>query len=277
MKPKFNIENYKGDYIMHCNTEEKANVFCKYLNSVGREWWTECSYLTNNSWDEYTDRTCYLFNYGSYSNYGYFKRCNYTILEFDDFDWEEEKEIKMVKEFTKSDLKNGMVVETRDKTRFLVNGDILVGKDIEYDKLDEYNNDLIIIGGNECDIVKVYTTNSYFIEHFNECDIVKVYTTNSYFIEHLFDDVNLTLIWERNNEMETKEYRIKQPYIDESGEDEPTIIKIHPNNSKGYHKSDSNCPIVLEYDEYYGFGLTIDSAKEMIKDLQEIVDYMEEK
>ena len=33
-------------------------------------------------------------------------------------------------------------------------------------------------------------------------------------------------------------------------------------------------PIVIEYDEYYGFGLTIDTAKEMIKDLQEIVDYM---
>lgn len=30
----------------------------------------------------------------------------------------------MKKEFTKSDLKNGMVVETRNKKRFLVNGDI---------------------------------------------------------------------------------------------------------------------------------------------------------
>ena len=34
----------------------------------------------------------------------------------------------MKKEFTKSDLQNGMVIETRNKTRFLVNGDILVGK-----------------------------------------------------------------------------------------------------------------------------------------------------
>ena len=34
----------------------------------------------------------------------------------------------MNNEFTKSMLQNGMVIETRNKTRFLVNGNILVGK-----------------------------------------------------------------------------------------------------------------------------------------------------
>ena len=166
----------------------------------------------------------------------------------------------MKKEFTKSDLKNGMVVETRDKTRFLVNGNILVGKGDDWDKLKGYNEDLTILD---------YWKN-------NECDIVKVYTTNSYYIEHMFDDDNLILIWERKEEMENKHYVIKQSYIDEYGE-ENMIIKIHPNNLEGYHKSEANCPIVIEYDGYYEFGLTIDTAKEMIKDLQEIVDYMEEK
>jgi hypothetical protein len=169
----------------------------------------------------------------------------------------------MKKEFTKSMLQNGMVIETRNKTRFLVNGDILVGKGVNFNKLENYEDDL---------------TNSLtvFGEKVVECDIVKVYTTNSYHIEHMFDDDNLILIWERKEEMENKHYVIKQPYIDEDGE-ENTIIKIHPNNLKGYHKSGANCPIEIEYDEYYGFGLTIDTAKEMIKDLQEIVDYMEEK
>src|SRR5574344_1260071 len=165
----------------------------------------------------------------------------------------------MKKEFTKSMLQNGMVVETGDKTRFLVNGDILVGKGVNFDELENYEDDLTIFG-----------------EKYNECDIVKVYTTNSPHIEHMFDDENLILIWERQEEMENKHYVIKQSYIDEDGE-ENMIIKIHPNNLKGYHKSESNCPIVIEYDEYYGFGLTIDTAKEMIKDLQEIVDYMEDK
>ena len=161
---------------------------------------------------------------------------------------------------TKSMLQNGMVVETGDKTRFLVNGDILVGKGDDWDELENYEDNLTIFG-----------------EKYNECDIVKVYTTNSPHIEHMFDDENLILIWERQEEMETKYYIFEQPYIDEDGEDKPTIIKIRPNNAKGYHKSETNCPIVIEYEEYYGFGLTIDTAKEMIKDLQEIVDYMEKK
>jgi len=167
----------------------------------------------------------------------------------------------MNNEFTKSMLQNGMVVETRDKTRFLVNGNILVGEEGgDWDKLDGYNDDLTILD---------YWKNS-------ECDIVKVYTTNSYYIEHMFDDDNLILIWERKEEMENKHYVIKQSYIDEYGE-ENMIIKIHPNNLEGYHKLEANCPIAIEYDEYYEFGLTIDTAKEMIKDLQEIVDYMEKK
>lgn len=45
MKPKFNIEDYKDKYVMHCDTKEKANAFCKYLYSVGRKWTSDCSYL----------------------------------------------------------------------------------------------------------------------------------------------------------------------------------------------------------------------------------------
>jgi hypothetical protein len=166
----------------------------------------------------------------------------------------------MKKEFTKSMLQNGMVIETRNKTRFLVNRDILVGKGDDWDELENYEDDLTIFG-----------------EKDDECDIVKVYTTNSYYIEHMFDDDNLILIWERKEEMENKHYVIKQPYIDEDGEAN-RIIKIHPNNLAGYHKAGANCPIIIEYGEYhYGFDLTIDTAKEMIKDLQEIVDYMDEK
>lgn len=260
MKKKFDINDYKDDYVMHCNTEEKANVFCKYLNSVGRKWNSDCSYLEANEWAYYEEDTCYNFNYGTFCDYNSY--CiDYTILEFNNFDWSEEEKENNMKNFTKSDLQNGMVIETRDKTRFLVNGNILVGKGDDWDKLKGYNEDL------KCE--HVYT---------EKFDIVKVYTTNSYYIEHMFDDDNLILIWERKEEslMENKHYVIKQSYIDEDGE-ENMIIKIHPNNLEGYHKSGANCPIVIEYDEYYGFGLTVDTAKEMIKDLQEIVDYMDEK
>lgn len=162
----------------------------------------------------------------------------------------------MKKEFTKSMLQNGMVIETREEERYMVVGDKFI-----------CNNGFMRI--------KTYQENLKYPSD-NDFDIIKVYDRVTSFDQMKYLE-NLTLLWERKDEMETKEYIIEQPYIDEDGEDSPTIIKIHPNNLEGYHKSESNCPIVIEYDEYYGFGLTIDTAKEMIKDLQEIVDYMEEK
>ena len=35
---RFNIEDYKGKYAMHCKTEEAAKDFCNYLDSLGRKW-----------------------------------------------------------------------------------------------------------------------------------------------------------------------------------------------------------------------------------------------
>jgi hypothetical protein len=65
----------------------------------------------------------------------------------------------------KSDLRHGMVVETRDKLRFLVTGDKLEGKD-GYLKLKEYNDDMQFgnnhqpgyISLDNFDIMKVYPT-----------------------------------------------------------------------------------------------------------------------
>ena len=161
-----------------------------------------------------------------------------------------------MKNFTKSDLQNGMVVETRED-RYMVVGDKIINN-YGFMNLRSYEENLTLTeGDDDFDIIKIYDK----VTSFNKMNYLE----------------KLRLLWERKDEMETKEYIIEQPYIDEDGEDEPTIIKIHPNNAKGYHKSETNCPIVLEYDEYYGFGLTVESAKEVIKDLQEIVDYMEEK
>ena len=255
MKKKFNINDYKGDYVMHCDTEEKANVFCKYLDSVGKKWNNGWSYLKTNAWDNYEEDICYSFNYGGFCRYNWC--CNdYTILEFDNFDWSEKEKENNMKNFTKSDLQNGMVVETREEERYMVVGDKFI-----------HNNGFMRI--------KTYQENLKYMSD-NDFDIIKVYDRVTSFDQMKYLE-NLTLLWERKDEMETKEYIIEQPYIDEDGEDSPTIIKIYPNNLEGYHKSEANCPIVLEYDEYYGFGLTVDSAKEVIKALQEIVDYMEEK
>jgi hypothetical protein len=73
----------------------------------------------------------------------------------------------------KSDLRHGMVVETRDKLRFLVTGDKLEGKD-GYLKLQGYKDDMRFgnnhepgyINLNNFDIMKVYP-NIFVITDYN--------------------------------------------------------------------------------------------------------------
>ena len=101
---KFDINNYKGKYVMHCKTEKEAIDFCKYLHSIRKRWNNVTSYLNNTEWDLYGTDTVYLFNSDLVSYTHYAKRQNYTILEWEDF---------MNKEFTKADLKTGDVVKLR--------------------------------------------------------------------------------------------------------------------------------------------------------------------
>ena len=111
-KPKFNIADYPGKYVMHCKTEEEANVFCKYLHGIGAKWKSGNSLLDNTYFRIYKADTYYSFESKSYVTYGRigWQPRNYTILEFEDFDWSD----FMKKEFTKKDLKNGDVVKRRD-------------------------------------------------------------------------------------------------------------------------------------------------------------------
>lgn len=86
---KFNINKYMGNYAMHCKTEEEANIFLRYLDSVGRKWVNGTSYMSMTNWSVYGHDTCYDFNGGTYCDKTYFlTRDYYTILEFSDFKWD---------------------------------------------------------------------------------------------------------------------------------------------------------------------------------------------
>lgn len=82
---KFNIDNYKGKYVMHCKTKEEAEDFCRYLDSIGHMWGSGDSYLSQNNWNTYRVSTCYSFNIDTYGSKQYFKREGYTILEMENF------------------------------------------------------------------------------------------------------------------------------------------------------------------------------------------------
>lgn len=90
-----------------------------------------------------------------------------------------EDELELVEDkFTKSDLKDGMVVEYRDASRRMVLGDRLLGFDGN-NNLGNYNDNLT--DNDSCDALT----------------IDKVYKSKCLHLNDYFNDKYLTLIWER--------------------------------------------------------------------------------
>lgn len=82
---KFNLNDYKGNYVMHCKTKEEAESFCRFLHQNGRRWWDRISYLEYDFWDSYERDTVYYFNEGAFQDIEYAKGEGYTVLEWSDF------------------------------------------------------------------------------------------------------------------------------------------------------------------------------------------------
>lgn len=85
---RFNIDDYPGNYAMHCKTKEQAIVFFHYLDSVGKTWCDKGSYV-----DEYDHKDvypCYDFNRGYRGSVDTFINHHFTILSFDDFAWSDD-------------------------------------------------------------------------------------------------------------------------------------------------------------------------------------------
>lgn len=93
-KKKFNIKDYKLNYVMHCDSPEKAKIFVEYLDDLGYSWRTGCEYKASTNWNEYEESTVYHFLDGYYGKLDNAIEYGYNILEFDDFDWGEENSPK---------------------------------------------------------------------------------------------------------------------------------------------------------------------------------------
>lgn len=184
---KFDVNKYKGKYVMHCKTEEEAKDFCNYLHSVGRKWRTDRSYhIIYNYVDE---NTVYYFNEGTYSDVVCAKAEGYTILEWEDF---------MKKKFTKADIRDGMVVELRNGAVYMVMGNVLMNFE-DCLSLTPYNDTL---------------------ETTSDCLVIdKVYKSGTLTMKRYFEHSNLILIWERPN-------LIKEMTVDEIEKELGYKIKI---------------------------------------------------
>ena len=167
---KFNWNEFKNKdnkIAVHCKTEEEAVDFCKQMHEHGMKWNGGFSYLDYTNYRIYREGTCYIAK-GEYCFKNYYEKRGYTILEWSDY---------MQEEFTKSDLKDGMVVEYRDGDRRLVIDKYLIGKNAHYE-LSTYSENLKD-GYPRLTIMKVFKIRQRAI------------------LERILDDDNLELIWER--------------------------------------------------------------------------------
>lgn len=179
---RFNWDEFKdtdNKIAVHCKTEEEAKDFCKRMHEHGMKWRDGESYLECTEYGKHLSEPCYT-GYGEYSRNEYYKSKGYKILEWSDY---------MQKNFTKSDLKDGMVVEYNDNSfgkRLVVDG-FLIGED-GYDDLVNYNENLKNVVS-DLEIVRVYK-----IKCMGE-------------ISSIMKDYNLELIWERK---ETKKMTVEE-------------------------------------------------------------------
>ena len=169
----------KNGMIIKCNSKEDAQEFIKEAHKQGFKW------VNYHEGDE--EKTCwgYVCDFNSEI---------YYHLEADEITWSsmysgnESIEYSTLKEkkdiMTKSDLKNGMVVELRNGKRFLIVNDLGIGKDscINLDGFFGYDENL-----ND-------------VSRFSEFDITKIYKTEGTTFKTLFDNERLNLIWEREEE-----------------------------------------------------------------------------
>lgn len=183
---KFNWDEFKNKdnkIVVHCKTEEEAKDFYRQMHEHGMRWCDDESFLKATEYAIHEEKTCYSGS-GTIGSFAYFIGKGYKILEWSDY---------MQKEFTKADLRDGMVVEYNDNCfgKRLVIGGFLTGED-GYVDLGDYNENLKNVVS-DLEIVRVY----------------KIKCMGK--ISSIMHDDNLELIWERkeSKKMTVEEMRKK--------------------------------------------------------------------
>lgn len=171
---EFNWEDFKnsnGKIAVHCKTEEEAEEFIKECFKHGIKWCYSDENTTH--WEEVNKRTYYVYS-GRHLYYGngVSNPNEITVVEY--------------KEDNKMELKEGMIVECRNGSRYLlrrVEGKLLLSSNANWLGY-SYDNNFIDIG-------------EYTKELNGDYDIMKIYESKAHVLRDLFNDKYLTCIWER--------------------------------------------------------------------------------
>ena len=192
---KFNWDEFKNEenkIAVHCKTEIEAENFCRKMHEHGMRWCDDESFLKTTEYATHEEETCYSGS-GTIGSFTYLIGKGYKILEWSDY---------MQKEFTKADLKDGMVVEQRDGDMYLVLAGMVVGKG-EYNSIVGYTDGLKWAGYKGGDIVKVY----------------RITPGSLGCIEDVFIKSNLELIWERKESKKMTVEEMRQKLEELTGEE----------------------------------------------------------
>lgn len=87
---RFDITQYQGEVAMHCRAREEARVFLEFLYKSGRSWCNGEKYNRFTHYDDYEEQTTYSFNNGKYGSLDWYIEHGYAILEFEDFEWDDD-------------------------------------------------------------------------------------------------------------------------------------------------------------------------------------------
>ena len=163
----------KNGMVIRCNSKEEAQEFIKEAYKQGFKW--------VNHIDGCEEKTCWCTGFSEIYYYLESNQITWNIKDFDNDSIEYSTLKEKMKTMTKSDLKNGMVVELRNGKKFLIVNDLGIGKD-SCIKLDGF-------GG--------YDENLYDVIGYSTYDITKIYISSGRTFKNLFDKDRLSLIWER--------------------------------------------------------------------------------
>lgn len=165
----FDLKRWENEkVVVHCRTEEEAINFCQKMYNLRKRWKTGESYK-NTYWNNLKEDSCYDFNNGELYTIGYYKSCNYTILEWKDY----------MNNFKKSNLESGDIIVRRNGSIEIVcfEKDVLITENGNINFLEYIKEDLTSSYSENFDIVEVYRPEeplqcSFLREEFQEGELV---------------------------------------------------------------------------------------------------------
>lgn len=180
------LQRFKnGEIVLNTPTKALYDKLMQWCEKEGLIWHSgDNATQQPESWDCCKENLCIRVWCGCLyrSGISYYKERGYTVVTLTEQDFE----------FTKDNLKTGMVVETRNGRRYLVLRGRLPTSSYGIQNLAFINGD-----GFTCDIY-LNSLKGINIDY----DIVKVYQANVRGIHFIFDDENLTLLWERDDKVD---------------------------------------------------------------------------